>query len=91
MLLSYARVSAAEQNPGHQTDALRRAGVAEKDIYLDHASGGKASRPQLDQVLRNLRDHNDDTLVVTRLDRLGRSVLHPSARHCENAASASKS
>ena len=76
MLLGYARVSTAEQNPDHQTDALRRAGVAEKDIYLDYASGAKASRPQLDQVLRNLRDHNDDTLVVTRLDRLGRSVLH---------------
>lgn len=76
MLLGYARVSTAEQNPDHQTDALRRAGVAEKDIYLDHASGAKASRPQFDQLMRNLRDRNDDTLVITRLDRLGRSVLH---------------
>ena len=74
MLLGYARVSTADQNPDHQTDALSRAGVAERDIYLDHASGAKASRPQLDQLLRNLRD--GDTLVTTRLDRLGRSVLH---------------
>ena len=43
-------------------------------IYVDHASGAKASRPQLDIVLRLLR--NGDTLKITRLDRLGRSVLH---------------
>jgi DNA invertase Pin-like site-specific DNA recombinase len=70
----YARVSTADQNPDHQIDALRRAGVAEADIYVDHASGAKASRPQLDIVLRLLRD--GDTLKITRLDRLGRSVLH---------------
>lgn len=74
MLLGYARVSTADQNPDHQTDALHRAGVAPTDVYLDHASGAKASRPQLDQVLRNLR--TGDTLIITRLDRLGRSVLH---------------
>jgi len=45
VLLGYARVSTADQNPDHQVDALRRAGVAEKDIYVDHASGAKASRP----------------------------------------------
>jgi len=50
------------------------AGVAANDIYVDHASGAKASRPQLDIVLRMLRD--GDTLKITRLDRLGRSVLH---------------
>jgi len=66
MSLGYARVSTADQNPNHQTDALSRAGVAERDIYLDHASGTKASRPQLDQLLRNLRD--SDTLIITRLD-----------------------
>ncbi|MCA1679582.1 MAG: recombinase family protein, partial [Actinobacteria bacterium] len=43
-------------------------------MYVDHASGAKASRPQLDNVLRLLRD--GDTLKITRLDRLGRSVLH---------------
>ena len=72
MLFGYARVSTADQNPDHQIDALTRAGV--NDIYIDHASGTKASRPQLDIVLRMLRD--GDTLKITRLDRLGRSVLH---------------
>jgi len=74
MLLGYARVSTTDQNPDHQTDALHRAGVEPTDVYLDHASGAKASRPQLDQALRNLRQ--GDTLIITRLDRLGRSVLH---------------
>ena len=74
MLIGYARVSTAEQNPAHQIDALARAGVAAADVHLDRASGAKASRPQLDLVLALLRD--GDTLVITRLDRLGRSVLH---------------
>jgi DNA invertase Pin-like site-specific DNA recombinase len=74
VLFGYARVSTAEQNPDHQVDALLHAGVAVKDVYVDHASGAKASRPALDTVLRMLRD--GDTLKITRLDRLGRSVLH---------------
>ena len=74
VLFGYARVSTADQNPDHQMDALQRAGVARDDIYVDHASGAKASRPELDNVLRLLRD--GDTLKITRLDRLGRSVLH---------------
>lgn len=74
MLIGYGRVSTAEQNPAHQIDALTRAGVAREHIYLDTASGAKASRPKLDLVLNVLRD--GDTLVVTRLDRLGRSVQH---------------
>src|SRR4051794_22515093 len=74
MFFGYARVSTADQNPDHQIDALTRAGVLEKDIYVDHASGAKASRPQFDVALRMLRA--EDTLKVTRLDRLGRSVLH---------------
>lgn len=74
MLIGYARVSTAEQNPAHQVDALVRAGVAPDDVHVDQASGAKASRPQLDLVLVLLRA--GDTLVITRLDRLGRSVLH---------------
>jgi len=74
MVLGYARVSTADQNPDHQVDALRRAGVGEKEIYVDHASGAKSSRPKLDEMLKMLR--NGDTLKITRLDRLGRSVLH---------------
>ena len=74
MLFGYARVSTADQNSDHQIDALLRAGVAEDAIYVDRASGAKASRPQLDELLKLLRD--GDTLKITRLDRLGRSVLH---------------
>ena len=74
MLFGYARVSGADQNPAHQIDALVRAGIDAANIHTDHAGGAKASRPQLDAVLTRLR--GGDTLVVTRLDRLGRSVLH---------------
>ena len=74
VFFGYARVSTLEQNPDHQIDALVRAGVDPKDIYVDHVSGAKASRPELDTVLRMLRD--GDVLKITRLDRLGRSVLH---------------
>jgi len=57
--------------------ALHRAGVAPGEVYLDRASGSRASHPQLDTVLRTLRTLRDgDMLVTTRLDRLGRSVLH---------------
>lgn len=74
MLFGYARVSSADQNPAHQVDALVRAGVEAENVHLDHAGGSKASRSQLDAVLARLR--GGDTLVITRLDRLGRSVLH---------------
>lgn len=74
MLIGYGRVSTADQNPAHQVDALARAGVAECDIHIDTASGAKASRPKLDLVLQLLRE--GDVLVITRLDRLSRSVLH---------------
>ncbi|MGH3432099.1 MAG: recombinase family protein [Thermocrispum sp.] len=74
MLIGYGRVSTAEQNPAHQIDALSRAGVQREHIYFDTASGAKASRPKLGLVLTMLRA--GDTLVVTRLDRLGRSMLH---------------
>lgn len=73
-LFGYARVSTADQNPDHQVDAFRRAGVAQDHVYVDHASGAKASRPQLDVLLQVLR--RGDTLYVTRLDRLGRSLAH---------------
>lgn len=74
MNFGYARVSTADQNPDHQIDALLRAGVDRTNIHLDTASGAKASRPKLDLVLQLLRE--GDTLKVTRLDRLSRSVLH---------------
>lgn len=74
MLFGYVRVSTADQNPAHQVDALLRAGVDAENIHNDHADGAKAPRPQLDAVLARMR--GGDTLVITRLDRLGRSVLH---------------
>ncbi len=74
MLIGYARVSTADQVLDHQIDALLRAGVAERDIYTDVASGAKASRPSWDLVRQLLR--TGDTLKVTRLDRLGRSLQH---------------
>ncbi|MDV6247989.1 recombinase family protein [Rhodococcus opacus] len=73
MLIGYARVSGADHNLDHQVDALRRAGLAAEHIHIDHASGTKASRPQLDLWLQRLR--GDDVLVITRLDRLGRPML----------------
>ena len=75
MIVGYARVSTAEQNLEHQVDALLRAGVDRANIHVDHASGAKASRPQWD-VLYTKVLRRGDTLKVTRLDRLGRSVLH---------------
>ena len=66
----YARVSTTDQNPAAQEDALTSAGAGE--LFVDHFTGSKASRPQLDQLLRQLRE--GDTLMITRLDRLGRST-----------------
>ena len=74
MLIGYARVSTEEQNPNAQSDALQRAGVAETNLYVDHTSGAKSSRPQWDIVQRVLR--SGDTLIATRLDRVGRSTVH---------------
>src|SRR3954452_23585940 len=72
MLISYARVSTDEQNLDLQRDALQKAGCAE--IYTDNVSGTKARRPGLETALSHLR--SGDTLVVWRLDRLGRSLRH---------------
>jgi DNA invertase Pin-like site-specific DNA recombinase len=74
MDFGYARVSTADQNPDHQIDALLRAGVDEKNIHIDYASGAKASRPEFDILMKRLRE--GDTLKATRLDRISRSLLH---------------
>jgi DNA invertase Pin-like site-specific DNA recombinase len=74
MEFAYGRVSTADQNTDHQLDAFRRAGVPEEHVYVDRTSGAKASRPQLDVLLKVLR--SGDTLVITRLDRLARSLVH---------------
>src|SRR4051795_8198611 len=72
MLIGYARVSTNEQNLDLQRDALNKAGCTE--IYTDNVSGTKATRPGLTEALSHLR--SGDTLVVWRLDRLGRSLRH---------------
>ncbi|WP_457572829.1 recombinase family protein [Desulfolithobacter sp.] len=72
MRIGYARVSTQDQNEQLQADALERAGC--EKIYIDHASGSKADRPELAKALEQLRP--GDTLVVWRLDRLGRSLKH---------------
>lgn len=74
MLIGYARVSKNEQNLDLQRDALLRAGCNEKDIFTDKITGTKAERTGLEQALSHLR--SGDTLVVWRLDRLGRSLKH---------------
>ncbi len=71
-LIGYARVSTQDQNLELQTEALRKAGC--KRIFEDRVSGTRAERPGLTQARESLRA--GDTLVVWKLDRLGRSVKH---------------
>lgn len=70
MLIGYARVSTQDQNLELQRDALTKAGC--QKIFQDKVSGARAERPGLARALEMLRE--DDTLVVWKLDRLGRSV-----------------
>lgn len=69
-LLGYSRVSTTDQKTDLQADALTAAGCVR--VWTDKASGTLDRRPHLDQVLDHFRD--GDTLVVWRLDRLGRSL-----------------
>jgi DNA invertase Pin-like site-specific DNA recombinase len=71
-LLGYARVSTFDQNPDLQRDALKAAGCFR--VFTDKASGALDNRRELAKVLDQLRP--GDTLVVWRLDRLGRSLRH---------------
>src|SRR6266568_5285307 len=72
MLIGYARVSTHEQILDLQLDALKKAGCSEDKIYKEKISSAKEHRPELEKALDQLRE--GDTLVVWRLDRLGRSL-----------------
>lgn len=73
-LIGYARVSTGEQDVQLQLDALEKVGCDRNDIYIDKASGARSDRPGLDACLDALEP--EDTLIVWRLDRLGRSMSH---------------
>jgi DNA invertase Pin-like site-specific DNA recombinase len=72
MLIGYARISTHDQTLTLQLDALEKAGC--EKIFTDKVSGTKEERKGLTEALSHLRE--GDTLVVWRLDRLGRSLRH---------------
>ena len=74
-LIGYARVSTRGQDFDRQQADLLAAGVRRDDLYTDHGvSGARASRPEFDRAVAAL--HAGDTLVITTLDRLGRSTAN---------------
>lgn len=83
-LVGYARVSTTEQDLSLQIDALKKAGCEQAFIFVDTASGAKADRPGLAMALKELEKGDcspsifptGNTLLVWRLDRLGRSMTH---------------
>lgn len=72
MKIGYARVSTRDQTLSMQVEALKEAGCA--IVHEEVASGAKTARVVLDEIMRNLRA--GDTLVIWKLDRLGRSLRH---------------
>ena len=73
-LIGYARVSTTDQELDLQIDALLAHGVEKRNLYCDKISGAKEDRPGLAACNEALQ--RGDTLVVWRLDRLGRSMRH---------------
>lgn len=72
MKVGYARVSTQDQNLSLQLDALKIAGCDK--VYQEKVSGAAAERPELSKLLELVRE--GDTLVIWKLDRLGRSMAH---------------
>lgn len=70
MILGYARVSTDDQNLNAQLDALKGAGA--EGVFSDKLSGSSRKRPELERMLEQLRE--DDVVVVTKYDRLARSL-----------------
>ena len=74
MVFGYARVSTNEQNLDLQIDALLKHGINVKNIYTDKVSSAKEDQKSLSKLLKYARD--GDTIVVWKLDRLARSLIH---------------
>lgn len=72
MLIGYARIATTEQDLTAQLDALNKAGC--EQVYQDIANGARTERPGLDNALQHIT--KADTLVVNKLDRLGKSLSH---------------
>lgn len=70
-MFGYARVSSKDQNPERQLEALKAAGIEERNIFLDTESGKDFNRDQYQLMIRLLRD--EDVVFVTSIDRLGRN------------------
>lgn len=80
-VLGYARVSTGKQDEQMQLDALDTAGVLKRNRYIDHGvSGTKTSRPKFDELMDDIQTELDAghsvSLVVYKLDRIGRSAGH---------------
>jgi len=72
--IGYARISTIDQNLQSQIDELKSSNCNCVNVFFDISSGAKSKRPGLDKCLQSLKQ--GDTLVVWRLDRLGRSMTH---------------
>lgn len=76
---AYVRVSTGEQTTNLQRDAIQRFADAREATpiwYEDQISGATRSRPALDRLIRDVRTHKVQHVVVYKLDRLGRSTIH---------------
>lgn len=74
MVFGYARVSTADQSLNLQLDALLKEGVEKKNIYTDKVSSSVEKRKSLEKLWTYVRE--GDTIIVWKLDRLARSLIH---------------
>jgi len=76
----YCRVSTDDQNPEHQVNELKKYcefnNFSIHRVYVDRVSGSKDSRPELNDLMFDMRRRKFNTVVVYKLDRLGRSLKH---------------
>ncbi len=70
-IYGYIRVSATDQNEDRQTDAMNKAGIPPKNVYLDKQSGKDFNRPQYKKLVKKLKP--GDLVYVLSIDRLGRN------------------